>query len=307
MNSFDIVSCRLVKDREINTSYSIRNPNDAIRLIVENFNDLDREYIFIINCDNRLKPTNINIVSMGVENGAIINPKTFFRTSILSNASNVFLLHNHPSDILDPSKQDIKLYEQLKKAGEILDIKVLDSIIFNYDKEFYSLENKKNVKLQEEQYSNEDVIDFSNKIMLENNQEEDIYKRVCNNYINTTSNMKVLEEGKSILFFHIEDVYSDKKDEINLTNYEEYLDKNYEINKYSNYKEMFEKNVKEEILIDFEDVGITDEKGNWNFYISTEDIKNIGLSKEVKDFLKEFIDEENIETTIKLIENFNEV
>jgi DNA repair protein RadC len=49
--------------------------------------------------------------------------------------------HNHPSGELTPSKEDIEITKQLKSAGEIVGIRLLDHIIFN-DRGYYSLLEK---------------------------------------------------------------------------------------------------------------------------------------------------------------------
>ena len=51
----------------------------------------------------------------------------------------MILSHNHPSGALVPSRRDISLTEQMKKAGEILDIKLLDHIIIGHENEFLSM------------------------------------------------------------------------------------------------------------------------------------------------------------------------
>jgi DNA repair protein RadC len=53
----------------------------------------------------------------------------------------VVLAHNHPSGILTPSLDDIKVTKRLKKAGEILGIKVLDHLIVS-DESFLSMLEK---------------------------------------------------------------------------------------------------------------------------------------------------------------------
>jgi DNA repair protein RadC len=47
-------------------------------------------------------------------------------------------LHNYPSGEVEPSEDDAKTIERLKKAGEIIGIEMLDHIIFTKDKKFYS-------------------------------------------------------------------------------------------------------------------------------------------------------------------------
>lgn len=53
MKNIDIVSCRLVKDRSINSDIRITTPERAVNLILNSFNDLDRECLFVVNCDNK--------------------------------------------------------------------------------------------------------------------------------------------------------------------------------------------------------------------------------------------------------------
>ena len=48
-------------------------------------------------------------------------------------ASSLILAHNHPSGNLNPSQADIQLTQRLKKAGEVLEMPVLDHIILTGD------------------------------------------------------------------------------------------------------------------------------------------------------------------------------
>lgn len=67
-----------------------------------------------------------------------VDPKTIFRVALLKNANSIIIAHNHPSGELKPSSNDIDIFEMIKKAGDLISIKCLDSIIFN-KKEFYSM------------------------------------------------------------------------------------------------------------------------------------------------------------------------
>ena len=52
-----------------------------------------------------------------------------FARALLNNAAAVILAHNHPGGSLEPSPHDLAVTDQLKKAGDILDIRLLDHII----------------------------------------------------------------------------------------------------------------------------------------------------------------------------------
>lgn len=76
-------------------------------------------------------------VSIGGISGTVCDPKIIFKHALENAASGIVLVHNHPSGQLKASNADINLTTQLKQAGQILDLPVLDHLIFA-DKGFYS-------------------------------------------------------------------------------------------------------------------------------------------------------------------------
>lgn len=82
----------------------------------------------------------IDIVSEGILNASVVHPREVFRTAILGAAASIIVAHNHPSGNPKPSAEDIRVTQQLVEAGKILDIKVLDHVIFAGD-EITSLAN----------------------------------------------------------------------------------------------------------------------------------------------------------------------
>ena len=57
------------------------------------------------------------------------SPKVIFQIALKANASSLILAHNHPSGNCVPSEADNRLTEKLKKAGEFLDLPILDHLI----------------------------------------------------------------------------------------------------------------------------------------------------------------------------------
>lgn len=92
--------------------------------------------VFYLNSQNEILKSE-NLFKGGVDS-CLICPKILFRNALLNNSGKIIIAHNHPSNNLKPSYEDEEIYLKLKEAGEIIGIKVLDSIIFN-KKEFYSL------------------------------------------------------------------------------------------------------------------------------------------------------------------------
>jgi len=76
-------------------------------------------------------------VSIGGISGTIVDPKIIFKTALEDKASNIVLIHNHPSGNPKPSQADIRLTKKITEAGRLLEIPVLDHVIF-CDEGYYS-------------------------------------------------------------------------------------------------------------------------------------------------------------------------
>jgi DNA repair protein RadC len=69
----------------------------------------------------------------GNVSNVLIRLGELFRLPVRVNASGMIIMHNHPSGSTLPSPDDIYLAEETVKAGALLDIPCLDSIIVNGD------------------------------------------------------------------------------------------------------------------------------------------------------------------------------
>ena len=114
---------------------------------------------------------------------------------------------------------------------------------------------------------------------------ENDYNSICKKYVDSTSKEMLLEKDNKILHIFIDDEYINLKEngEINESNYTEYLDSGYNIYEYSCYKDVYDSAIYEDICQDLNDLALFDEKGNWDYYISFEELKNIGFAFMVKD------------------------
>ena len=63
-----------------------------------------------------------------------------FAEALSERASAVIVAHNHPSGGLEPSQSDINITAQLKAAGKVVGVELLDHIIFNRTGRFSFLE-----------------------------------------------------------------------------------------------------------------------------------------------------------------------
>jgi len=99
--------------------------------------DQENLIVFYLNIRNQI--IDKEVLFKGGLSSSILDPKILFRNALLKKANTLIIAHNHPSNNLDPSNSDNEIYSRLKELGKILQLKVLDSIIFN-KKEFYSME-----------------------------------------------------------------------------------------------------------------------------------------------------------------------
>jgi DNA repair protein RadC len=76
------------------------------------------------------------MVSQGGISGTVIDVRLILKTAIEKLASSIILCHNHPSGTLEPSDADKKITDKLKKAGELMDIPVLDHVIIGRNKHY---------------------------------------------------------------------------------------------------------------------------------------------------------------------------
>ena len=62
--------------------------------------------------------------------GVVVDVKLIFQTALKCNSACLVVLHNHPSGNLIASDADLKLTKKIVEAGKLLDLPVLDHIIF---------------------------------------------------------------------------------------------------------------------------------------------------------------------------------
>ena len=98
---------------------------DAFRWL----NNETKEWFVSCHLDGKNRIQCIEVVSLGSLNQAVVHPREVFKSALLSNSAAILILHNHPSGDPTPSKEDISITKRLRECGDIIGIRVLDSII----------------------------------------------------------------------------------------------------------------------------------------------------------------------------------
>jgi len=110
---------------------------------VRHYADRKQEHFLCATINGANEILNIRVVSIGLIDRSPVHPREVFADALSDRASAVIVAHNHPSGSLEPSTIDITITAQLKAAGSIVGIDLLDHIIFNRSGYFSFLEEGK--------------------------------------------------------------------------------------------------------------------------------------------------------------------
>lgn len=105
-------------------------------LMSEHFADLAHEEFWVIYLNRGNFIIDKKCMSKGGISGTVVDIRIILKQAIESLASSIILCHNHPSGNLKPSNEDILLTRKCKEAALLLDIKLLDHLIFHENKYF---------------------------------------------------------------------------------------------------------------------------------------------------------------------------
>lgn len=114
----------------------IGTPADVLPLI-RHFADRKQEHFLSVTINGANEVLNVRVVSIGLIDRSPVHPREVFAEALTDRASGIIVAHNHPAGSLEPSSSDIDATKQIKQAGEIVGIELLDHIIFNR-KGYYS-------------------------------------------------------------------------------------------------------------------------------------------------------------------------
>jgi len=92
---------------------------------------IDRECIWVLHLNSKLKLIEKELVSMGTLNRTHAHPREIFKKAIINSSDSIIVVHNHPSGDINPSREDMTVAQRLRKAGEILGIEVRDFIVIS--------------------------------------------------------------------------------------------------------------------------------------------------------------------------------
>lgn len=121
---------RRYQSAEVRQRRSIKSSRDVYDLLQVQLADLDHEqfYVLYLNFSNEI--LEISQLSIGGRHSTIADAKRIFQQALRCAATGLILCHNHPSGQRKPSPQDEALTKDIKEFARLIDMMLLDHIIF---------------------------------------------------------------------------------------------------------------------------------------------------------------------------------
>jgi DNA repair protein RadC len=108
----------------------IAKPEDILPHVVY-LRDKRQEHFVCITLNGAGEVLGIRTITLGLLNHSLVHPREVFADAITDRAASIICVHNHPSGSLEPSSQDIAITSQLRDAGSLIGIPLIDHIIIS--------------------------------------------------------------------------------------------------------------------------------------------------------------------------------
>jgi DNA repair protein RadC len=115
----------------------VKSSRTVFNLFYPLLGDLEYEEFWLLMLNRANRVLGRFKVSQGGLSGTVIDTRIILKKALDNLASSIIVCHNHPSGNNQPSDADVRITEKLKKASEMLEIKLLDHIIIA-DKSYFS-------------------------------------------------------------------------------------------------------------------------------------------------------------------------
>jgi DNA repair protein RadC len=119
----------------------VRSPSDLAVILLPEMTRLEREHFVVVSLDTRNQVLAKKTLYIGSLNATHIRIAEVFQEPIRRNAAAIIVAHNHPSGDPSPSPDDVSVTRQIREAGDLLGIELLDHLVIG-DQRFVSLRER---------------------------------------------------------------------------------------------------------------------------------------------------------------------
>ncbi len=141
MSSVSEIQVSYINKIKSKKNHKITCSSDIAELLFDTWNkdtiELHESFkVVLLNNSNTVK--GIFEMSSGGITGTLVDVRILFAVALKTLSTGIILAHNHPSGTLKPSQSDKNLTTKIKRASELLDIKLLDHLIVTPNRKYYS-------------------------------------------------------------------------------------------------------------------------------------------------------------------------
>jgi len=119
-------------------AFTVDKPEAVLPLLRDILQGREQESFIILLLDSRNRVTAWREVARGSGEAVAVPVRDLFRTALMVGCNKLIVSHNHPSGDPTPSPADIVLTRNIREAGELIQIPVLDHIIIGAGERFFS-------------------------------------------------------------------------------------------------------------------------------------------------------------------------
>ncbi len=124
-----IVAIFELSKRLNNSKRILLNNPTTIWELCHDFRSSKKENLVVFYLNSRTQLISKETISIGILNSSLIHPREVFEPAIRLSAHSIILAHNHPSNVLEPSIEDIQITNKLIEASKLMGIELLDHLI----------------------------------------------------------------------------------------------------------------------------------------------------------------------------------
>ncbi len=114
----------------------ITSPNTIYKYMLNFKFNLHQEEFYVICLNARKEIISSKLMFVGTIETTIIHPRDIFKYAISNSATFVAFAHNHPTGNTSPSSEDIEVTSKLVSCGLLMNVKVLDHIVYSLSEYF---------------------------------------------------------------------------------------------------------------------------------------------------------------------------
>jgi DNA repair protein RadC len=125
------------KETESIKREKVATSKDAYNAMKGRLADLPHEEFWLVMLNRANAIVKKELISRGGVSGTVVDTRIIFKMAIEHYASSIIICHNHPSGNVKPSDADIRITKNIKEAGKIMEIPLVDHLIIT-EQGYYS-------------------------------------------------------------------------------------------------------------------------------------------------------------------------